>query len=72
LLDSVQKTLGLARSMTYNGVCPVVELIRKMYRSGVTLSKEAMCEVEARLVRKPGLEKWFITIAPQRIERDLG
>jgi len=43
-----------------------------MYRSGVTLSKEAMREVEARLVRKPGLEKWFITIAPQRIERDLG
>lgn len=69
LLDSVAKTLGLARSMTYGGIKPVVKLVRKMYKSGVTLTKEAMVEVEERLSRKPGLEPWFITIEPHS---DLG
>lgn len=65
LLESVAKTLGLARSMTYGGIKPVVKLVRKIYKNGVTLTKEAMLEVEAKLSRKPGLEPWFITIEPQ-------
>lgn len=65
LLESVEKTLGLARSMTYGGINPVVKLVRRIYKSGVTLTKEAMLEVEGRLSRKPGLEPWFITIEPQ-------
>lgn len=64
LLDSVQKTLGLARSMTYKGIGPNVKKIRRVYKSGITVAKKAMREIEARLERKEGLESWFITITP--------
>jgi len=64
LIQTIEKALGLARSMTYNGVHPVVKLIKKTYSNGVTLGKEAMIGVEARLERKSGLEKWFISISP--------
>lgn len=65
LLDSVQKTLGLARSMTYNGIKPVVRLVKKTYESGVSLSEKAMAEIEARLARKPDLPAWSIMISPK-------
>ena len=64
LLTSAQKTLGLARSMTYAGVKPVVKLVRKIYHNGVTLTNAALAKVEEQLTRLPGLEDWFITIAP--------
>lgn len=64
LLETVEKTLGLARSMAYKGVHPVVRKVRKTYKSGVTLSRKAMSEIEQRLERIPGLEPWFISIQP--------
>jgi len=65
LIESVQKALGLARSMTYNGVKPVVRLVKKTYKNGVTLSEQAMAGIEARLARKPGLPAWSIIISPE-------
>lgn len=62
LLTSVEKSLGLARTMTYKGQRPTVRKITKMYQSGVTLTKKAMREIEQCLERKAGLESWFITI----------
>jgi len=64
LLDSIEKTLGLARTMTYRGIKPRVQLIRKAYKTGVRLTKKAMKVVEAKMNRLNGLEKWFITIKP--------
>ena len=64
ILDSDEKALGLARSMTYNSVSPTVRKITKIYRKGVTLTKVAMKEVEKRLERVAGLDKWFIDINP--------
>jgi len=64
LLESIQKTLGLARTMTYAGVNPVVKLVRKIYSNGVTVTKKAMIEVEEKLTRLSGLEDWFIAISP--------
>ena len=64
LLNSIQKTLGLARSMTYAGVKPVVKLVRKVYKNGVTLTNKALAKVEEKLTRTPALEDWFITISP--------
>ncbi|WP_430755246.1 ISAzo13 family transposase [Magnetovirga frankeli] len=69
LLETVKKTLGLARSMTYKGIRPVVRKVTRTYESGVTLSKQAMLDVEQRLERKSGLEPWFISIQPMA---DLG
>lgn len=56
--------LGWARSMTRKGLHPVVELTRKVYQKGVSLSKKAMQAVEARLHRNPGLPDWDILIRP--------
>ena len=64
LLTTIEKAVGLARSMTYAGINPKVRLVRKIYQNGVTLSKIAKQELEKRLVRKCKLEKWFIKIQP--------
>ena len=61
-LDSIIAVLEFAASMTWKGQHPVVELVTTLYQTGVTLTKEAMDQVEAHLDRLPGLEKWFIDI----------
>ena len=63
-LVDAQTMLGWAKSMTWKGIHPVVELSRKVYQKGVSLSKEAMQDIEARLVRNPLLPKWDILIQP--------
>lgn len=64
LLDSVEKVLGLARTMTYKGIHPVVQLVKGVYRTGVKLTKKAMRAYERMITRLPGLEKWFVDIPP--------
>jgi transposase len=51
LLDSLEAVLGFARTMTWKGTHPVVELVTTTYQTGVTLTKEAMDRVEAQLKR---------------------
>lgn len=65
-LRTVATLLEWAQSMTWKGLKPVVELSRKVYAKGVTLSKTAMQAVEARLERNPLLPKWDILIHPAR------
>jgi hypothetical protein len=62
LLTTIEKTLGLARSMTYKLIHPVVKIVRKIYPLGVTVNKSEMKEVEKSLLRKETLDKWFIDI----------
>ena len=63
-LTDVDAMLGWAKSMTWKGIHPVVELSRKVYQKGISLSKEAMQDIEARLERNPLLPKWDILIQP--------
>jgi len=63
-LHDAHTMLSWAKSMTWKGLKPVVELSRKVYAKGVTLSKSAMQAVEARLERNPLLPKWDILISP--------
>jgi Rhodopirellula transposase DDE domain len=65
-LYDVKTMLAWAQSMTWKGLKPMVELSRKVYAKGVTLSKTARQAVEARLERKPLLPKWDIFIHPIR------
>ncbi len=65
LLESVEKTIGLARSMSFRSVKPTVRLIRKTYSKGIRLGKKAMGKIEAQINRKAGLEKWSIQIRPK-------
>jgi len=63
-LRDVDTMLEWTKSMAWKGLKPVVELSRKVYAKGVTLSKTAMQAVEARLERNPLLPKWDILIHP--------
>ncbi len=64
LLDSLETVFRFAQNMTYNGVHPVVEIVKKTYHTGIKLTKKAMDILENRFERLPGLEKWFVLIRP--------
>lgn len=64
-LINADAMLEWAKSMTWKGIKPVVELSCTLYRKGISLSKDAMQSVEARLKRHPLLPKWDILIQPQ-------
>jgi hypothetical protein len=65
ILDSVDKVLGFARTMKWNGNNPVVQMVKGTYETGVKVGKKAMEKYEAMIKRLPGLEKWFVVISPQ-------
>ncbi len=56
--------LEWAKTMTWKGIQPVVKLSGAVYQKGVSLSKKAMREIEARLERNPFLPKGDILIRP--------
>jgi len=62
LLTSVEKVLGLAGTMKWNGKNPAITLMRGVYNKGVSLSKQAMRELEKKIFREPGIEKWAADI----------
>jgi hypothetical protein len=62
LLDSVEKVVGLAKTMKYNGKNPVVKLIRATYEKGVKLTQKAMQHLEQMIERVTGIEKWAVDI----------
>ena len=64
LLDTLETVFNFAQTMTYNGVGPSVELVTTPYQTGVKLSQKAMANLEERFERLPGLEKYFVRIAP--------
>ncbi len=64
LLVDVDAMLGWAKSMTWKGLNPIVNISRKVYQKGISLSKEEMQKIEARLHRNPILPKWDILIRP--------
>ena len=63
-LTDAETMLQWAKTMTWKGLHPVVELSRHVYQKGISLTKEAMQAVEARLERNPALPKWDILIRP--------
>jgi len=63
-LVDVTTMLEWAKSMTWKGLHPLVQLSSTVYEKGVSLSKAAMQDVEARLKRNPSLPKWDILIRP--------
>jgi transposase len=62
LLDSIEKVVGLSRTMSWNGKSPIVKIIKGIYEKGVRLTKKAMEELETLLIRLPGIEKWAVDI----------
>jgi len=64
LLDAIPTALRFARTMTWHGKHPLVQLIRKSYCKGITLTAGEMRQLEKQVQRLPGLEKWFVDIPP--------
>ncbi len=64
VLESMETVLANARTMTWKGAHPLVELVTTVYTTGVKLTKEAMAVVESQVERLPELEKWFVDIIP--------
>jgi hypothetical protein len=62
--------LEWAKSMTWKGLHPVVELSRQVYQKGISLGKAAMQAVEARLKRDANLPKYDILINPASIAKN--
>ncbi len=64
ILDSVDKTINWARTMTWKGIQPAVFLWEKVYEKGIRLTKKDMKPYENRIERSPSLPKWDVTIQP--------
>jgi transposase len=64
LLDSIATVLEFARTMTWQGQHPIVDLVTTTYKTGVKLTKDAMQRIETQLQRLPDLGKWFVDIVP--------
>jgi len=63
-LVTAETMLEWAKSMTWKGIQPVVNLSKTVYQKGISLSKVAMQAIEARLERNPILPKWDILVRP--------
>ena len=64
LLDTIDMVLKFAQTMTWKGRHPVVELVKRTYQKGVKLTRKEMDTLEKRFERLPGLDRWFVKIAP--------
>ena len=62
ILDSIDKVIGLAKTMRWKGKNPFVKIIDGIYKTGVRLTKSTMKKYENMLNRKTDLEKWFVDI----------
>ncbi len=62
LLDSIDAVIEYARSMTWKGAHPLVELVTTVYQTGAKLTKQAMDALETHFERLPLLDKWFVDI----------
>lgn len=61
-LADCETMLEWAKSMTWKGLHPIVELSEQIYEKGISLGQKAMRAIEARLQRHPALPKWDILI----------
>ena len=64
LLTDKETVIEIAKNMKWKGKNPVVTLVTKIYEKGVKLTKKAMAGYEKVIKRLPGLEDWFVDIAP--------
>jgi len=71
ILDTHEAVLGFASSMTWNGKNPLVTLTEKIYETGKKVEKDVMKLYETVIERADGLEKWFVTLNPDKCNKVL-
>ena len=67
LLNSIETTLEWAKTMTWKGIHPVIELLVTIYERGVRIGKKEFKVITDRINRHPNpdLKKYYVTIQPQ-------
>lgn len=65
ILDSIDKAIKWASTMTWNGVRASVNLIETTYEKGISLSKDEMVKYLSQIKRSIGLPKWDVKISPR-------
>ena len=65
LLDSLVTTLAWAKTMTWRGVPPIVQLLDRVYETGVRLTPSAFRPIARRLQRSATLPKSSLVINPE-------
>ncbi len=64
LLNSLEVTLEWAKTMTWKGLHPVVNLIETTYAKGIKIGKKLFKAISDRLDRHVSLPKYCVTIHP--------
>jgi transposase len=66
LLNTLEIALEWAKSMTWKGIKPIVDVLETVYKKGVKIAKKAFQPIADRITRHPVLPKYCITIQPLR------
>jgi len=62
ILDSVEKTVGMIKTMTWKGIKPIVHYLDKFFEKGIKLTKKEMKKYEKHIKRSSTLPKWDVVI----------
>lgn len=65
LLDTVDKALQWASTMTWKGIKASVSRLAGVYETGVKLTKFEMAKFEHQIIRSDNLPKWDVRFEPQ-------
>lgn len=62
ILNTADVVLEFAKTMTWNGKHPTIELVDEFYPKGIRLCAAEMRQIEGRVKRDAELGKWFLDI----------
>lgn len=62
ILDTIDKTLKIAKQMTWKGMNPIVSFINTIYQTGAIVTDEEFEEISPFIQKNPNLKKWDVTI----------
>jgi len=65
LLNTRETTLEWAKTMTWKGLEPVVEVLETFYKKGVSIGKKGFQSIADRITRHLLLPKYYVTSQPQ-------
>lgn len=65
ILNSIDKALKWASTMSWKGVKATVSLLDKIYEKGISLTKKEMEQYQSQIKRSENLPKWDVRISPK-------
>ena len=68
-LSTLEIAFAWAKSMTWNGISPIVDVVTKVYAKGIRLTKSVFARLASHLHRTEGIERWSVRIEPRQTVR---